>query len=227
MNGLLNLGGIQEAPWKIFTGAMGRPTNEGFRPSSWGEMLQLFYIKDSKRNYFFDAVLKTDHVNQRRLTTHPVQSGANITDHSYKIPSKLTMEIGISDAMSILGFDGNEPWTGYGVTKERSVIAFNQLLTMSDSGQPFTVMTRLKKYTNMVIESIEAIEDYRTLHELRASIVFTEVILASGVNIKKESADIMVTNNIDTGPVQGQKMTPRNNNSFFLQALEAVTGSKF
>ena len=187
----------QYAPWRTVVNAVGLATMEpmsnplkGYRPKIWDTQEKaMFYMEDNEAtSYFFDAVLKTEHVGTRRLTTHPIQTGSAITDHSYRIPSTLTMEIGVSDAMDCYSeyFDWKK---GYG---ERSVNAYQALAKLRDSGEPLDVTTRLYVYKNMVIESLSAIEEYKTRNELRATVRFTEIIIAEGISSSKESIDPQV-----------------------------------
>ncbi|HEX4209508.1 MAG TPA: hypothetical protein VHY56_03880, partial [Candidatus Binataceae bacterium] len=44
--------------------------------------------------YVFDAILRAEHQRELRKTEHPVQTGANITDHAYLLPARITLEIG-------------------------------------------------------------------------------------------------------------------------------------
>ena len=53
-------------------------------------------IKTDVEGYVFDAVLKLDHERRLAITDHPVEEGANITDHSYLEPKSLSIEIGMS-----------------------------------------------------------------------------------------------------------------------------------
>jgi hypothetical protein len=75
--------------------------------------------------YFFDAILREDHTTQRRITEHPVQSGANINDYSYQMPARLILEIGMSDAMATLiaGQFGSAPVSGSGLIGAAQSIA--------------------------------------------------------------------------------------------------------
>jgi hypothetical protein len=188
--------------WRSSINAFGLATAEpssvtAFRPKEWSEGSgMLFYMQDADGNqYFFDGVLKTEHVRTRRITAHPVQSGTNITDHSFKIPSTLTMEIGVSDVMDCFA----EDWKGG--NSSRSINAYQGLKKIQDSGQPLTVTTRLDICKNMIIESVSAPEDYRTRNELRSSIRFVEISIASGANIKTVSKDEYVSQENPTGQV--------------------------
>jgi hypothetical protein len=188
--------------WRSAINAFGLATAEpssvnAFRPKEWSEGSgMLFFMQDEDGNqYFFDGVLKTEHVRTRRVTAHPVQSGTNITDHSFKIPSNLTMEIGVSDVMDCFADD----WAnGY---SSRSVNAYQQIKKLQDSGQPLKVTTRLDICYNMIIESVSAPEDYRTRNEFRSTIRFVEILIASGAKESTVSKDKYVKDENPTGYV--------------------------
>lgn len=112
--------------------------------------------------FTFDAVFSVDHSANVTITTHPVQAGAAVADHAYMEPDEVTMDIGMTDAM-------------VGVETNHSVNAYTQLREIMAKREPVTLVTRLKTYQNMVITSISAPDDVKTMHALRASIYFSQV----------------------------------------------------
>lgn len=123
--------------------------------------------------YFFDAILRVDHFQELRSTDHPVQVGASITDHAYMLPARVSLEIGMSDAMD--SYQAGQ-FTEFST---KSISAYQLLLYLQQLRSPLTVTTRLNTYTNMVIESIRSGDDVRTLHGLRAIVSFREIILGT------------------------------------------------
>jgi len=219
----LGLTNTQYSPWKasaetiagsayIFDPA--NVSNNPYRPKQWGEKEKLlFYITVKNYNgeeinydYFFDGVLKTEHVNQRRITQHPVQVGANIADHSFQLPARLTMEIGVSDVMDC--YKKSQEWIKY--TSSRSINAFQELKKIQETGVALSVTTRLFTYDNMVIESISVPEDYRTLYTLRASIIFQQIITVQTSTVKISTTK---QKTVETKKGPQQKITISGNNS--------------
>jgi len=127
-------------------------------------------IRPNVGGLYFDAVLKTDHMSTTTITEHPVESGANVGDHSYMEADELSLEVGVSDSTYAPGSFG---------TGQRSVTAYNELLKLQRRREPFTVVTRLKVYRNMAITSISAPEDFTTANTLKAFIMLREVIFAT------------------------------------------------
>lgn len=194
-----SLAGITDIAWISVTNstglAMAEPvTKKPYRPKKWdmpqtqGESKMPFFIYDENgRYYYFDAVITAEHRRDRRLSSHPVQTGSNITDHSFRVPSSVVFEIGVSDSMNC--FEDKSDWNQEKEILSRSVNAFNHLCRLQDSGGGFTVTTRLHQYENMVIESISAPEKKETANALKATIRFTEIIVSSNAKIQTVSSD--------------------------------------
>jgi hypothetical protein len=145
--------------------------------------------------YVFDAILRAEHNRQLRMTEHPVQTGASISDHAFLLPSEVTLEIGMSDAMQAFTagvFTSN---------KSKSISAFETLVALQEGAQPLTVTTRLATYQNMLIESIHALDTKATIAGLRATVVFREIftgtVTATPVSARPQTTD---STNIGTKP---------------------------
>lgn len=115
---------------------------------------------------FFDAVFSTTHEANVTITTQPVQSGANIADHAYLEPDSVTMEIGMSDASE-------------GAGANHSVNAYAMLRAVMEAREPISLYTRLKSYTNMIVVSISATDDYTTANALKASVMLQKILIVN------------------------------------------------
>ncbi len=161
--------------------------------------------------YIFDAILKTEHGRTLRRTEHPIQTSAStpvatVTDHAYRMPARVTLEIGMSDAMASYTPGA---WSG---SASKSVSAYQALVELQRSRTLVTLTTRLDTYSNMLLEAIETSDSAKTLHGLRASIVFSEVFLASVTAVQ--------SGNIVYGPVAGD-----DHNDQALPARPQTTGA--
>jgi hypothetical protein len=192
-----------------------------YRPKGWAEEEDpaVIVTDDQGMTYVFDAILRLDHNSSRQITQHPVQSGANITDHSYQLPSVLTLEIGMSDVMDSF-YVGQ--WGSSDTTPSKSVKAYEQLLTWQESGKPLTIKTRLKTYENMVIEYVSSPDDYKTKHGLRCMVTIKRIITAE-VEVKKPTSKSPHAN-VQTP--KGQVSTKPVTVGSGLQQLEEVTGTR-
>jgi len=107
----------------------------------------------------FDAVLKTDHTSKLTATSHPIESGANITDHAFIEPAEISIEIGMTDC------------NGVGASDKM----FKSLQALQFSRQRITVVTRYKTYSNMLIMSMSVPDDYTTMNALKAMLFLREI----------------------------------------------------
>ncbi len=145
----------------------------GWRPPQWSSPVYLILVPTTGASYVLTP-LRVAHELVLRRTEHPVQSGAAITDHAYVLPTKLMMEIGVSDVMDI-PFPGM--WGGSGGST--SVNAFDALCELARQRTLVIVQTRLRSYPNMIVESVSAEETSRTVASGRFHVVFSEIFIAS------------------------------------------------
>lgn len=144
-----------------------------WRPPEWSSA-PLTSLTDQNGNiYVFDAVFTLQHSLQMTLTQNPVLTGTNIVDHAYMQPQTVTLEIGMADTM-----DSYAPgmWNAAG---SKSVNAYQKLKQLALARTVFVLNTRLQSYAQMLIAEISAPDDVNTLHALRASITFQQLIQAS------------------------------------------------
>lgn len=152
------------------------------------------YDSNNSNYYFFDAIFHETHTTTVRMTEHPVQTGANIVDHAYMMPNRLSLEIGMSDAMQSLV---TTEWTG---SYTKSVSAYQKLKELQKNRLPLTVHTRLNTYENMVIDSITTDDNFKTYHGLRATINMTQLLVAVVATVSS-SSDSQTTGTTSSGTV--------------------------
>lgn len=178
------------------------------------QVKQKVLIKTNIGGWFFDAVFKSEHTSQLKITDHPVQTGASLTDYAYLQPETLIMDIGMTDvAQSII--------YGQFTGKSRSVSAFQILQELQAQRIPLQVTTRLKVYQNMLIETIVSPDDYKTSSALKATVTLREIQFAN-VQTVKISAKPNSTNTTNRGTVEPVKP----NQTVLKQAAIKFTGKK-
>ena len=156
------------------------------------ELKDLIYVKTNIGGWFFDAYLTLAHVSNLRITEHPVQTGASISDHAYLEPRELTIELAMSDtASSVVSGQFSWGWS-------RSVKAYQVLQELQAQRVPMQVLTRLGLYKNMLITALSVPDDYKTLYGLRASVTMKEVLVATTKTVKI-SARPQTTNSTNRG----------------------------
>ena len=151
--------------------------------------------------YVFDCIHRAAHAVRVRPSDNPVQTGSAITANVVLEPARITLEIGMSDALDSYS---TGMWTG---DPSKSVSAFQTMLEILNSRQLLTLSTRLATYENMLLESVEATEESRTRFGLRAILTFRELFLAS-VGVQTLSARPQTTNSTPQGQIAPTTPTP-------------------
>lgn len=129
-----------------------------------------------------DATLEEVGTDMLQITEHPVEAGANITDHSFYRPAELTMHCGWSNARSLFAtsLGGNQTFSGGRMVKDDYVSSiYSQLLALQQSLQPFSVVTTLRFYKNMVITSLALTRDQKTSQALMVTVTMRQIIIVS------------------------------------------------
>jgi len=71
-----------------------------YAPKTWAEAVITSIVDEDGKKWVFDAFLRIQHTQMLRITQHPIQNAASISDHAYMLPATVVMEIGMSDAMA-------------------------------------------------------------------------------------------------------------------------------
>lgn len=111
--------------------------------------------------------LNESHRTEIDITGIPIETGAEVHDHAYVMPDKLILEVA----------DGN------------AAAAYNALVAFQKSRIPFTIVTGLTVFRDMLIQSIDADRDATTSRILGARITLQQVIIVSTARAHVEGAD--------------------------------------
>lgn len=94
------------------------------------------------------------------ITKQPIQQGASITDHAYKEPTTVSMQLRFQDNLFV------------SLSK-----IYKDLLDLQNSRTPIEVITLKRIYSNMLIASLGLTTDKQTENCLAISITFQEIII--------------------------------------------------
>ena len=97
------------------------------------------------------------------ITGAPVETGATMTDHSFKLPVRLEMVAGWSDSGKYDGFI-------------REI--YSKLLRLQATRMPFSIFTSRRRYPNMLLESITDPIAAATYTAMLPRITFRELIIS-------------------------------------------------
>lgn len=104
-----------------------------------------------------DVVVTERHKAEIAITEIPIENGARITDHAFILPKKITLDGATSNATA----------------------SFNALVALQESRVPFTLVTGLFVYNNMLVKSISADRDKQFSTVLKFTADLQEIIIVS------------------------------------------------
>ena len=142
----------------------------------------------------FDATLQETQTFTSEVTEHPVEQGADITDHVRPKPIELRIQgiitetplddsliMAAAKAVPGLGLLASSAFTLNSMLSNSGVVrgAFNSLRAIRDSGQPITVSTKYRSYSSMVITELAFTRDQHTGDAMAISLSLREVLTVS------------------------------------------------
>lgn len=177
------------------------------------------------------VVISEKHNDVLEITEHPVErptaEGAGfISDHAFRRPSEVTMELGFSGGGSLLdGVDTTRVFdlsTGLSIGDSPRDI-YNKLLNMQRDRIPFDVTTGKRQYQNMLVKSLDVTTDKTSENVLMCVLTLREVIITQTQNITVADKSDMAEG-VSTAPVQdaGVKSPRVANESLLLQARQGI-----
>ena len=127
-----------------------------------------------------DASIEENHVSANTITQFPVETGVDISDHVRKQPDRVTIRGVVTDHPTTFGGAGRSG---------RSLDSYYDVLTMIDEAQVISIVTSLRQYANMVIESMEVPRNAALGSSVQMSLSFrelktVEVAVAAGTSDK-------------------------------------------
>lgn len=122
------------------------------------------------------VIIEEQHTDDLMITEHPVENGADITDHAVKQPSQVIMRCGWSQSGS------NVP--GLSLTQPSPRDAYKMLLDLQASRKPFDVVTgKRPNYKNMLIKRLSTVTDEDTENVLIIDVELREIIVVDTSSI--------------------------------------------
>lgn len=121
--------------------------------------------------YELDVAVSEEHSFESDVTQHPVEDGADVTDHIRERPIAVRLEGIVSDTP--LGDLARRR----GTDALPSDDAFARLLAIRGARRSVTIETALKTYTNMALQSLTVPRDARTGAALRFTALFCQLEL--------------------------------------------------
>ncbi len=130
-----------------------------------------------------DAVSEEEHSLRSEVTENPVEEGAQISDHVQLQALELRIDGVVSDSPLRFGAISSVLNAGqtisqlFGTTKA-SIDAYNEMVRLWKSRQPFNVLTSLRRYENMVFQEVSIPRRAATGNAIHFSATLREIRIA-------------------------------------------------
>ncbi|VUS53724.1 phage baseplate protein [Klebsiella spallanzanii] len=166
------------------------------------------------------VVISEKHSDTLEITEHPVEVGAAISDHAYRRPSEVVMQVGFAGGGSLLDLLDT---TSFGLSAGLSPReVYQNLLDLQNSRVPFDVVTGKRLYSNMLIRAMEVTTERSTENVLSSVLTLREVIITS-TTTSQVAAKADMKEGANTSAVQNSGVkTPVQKNESILSRLSGV-----
>lgn len=135
------------------------------------------------------CAIEESHYDELTITDHPVEQGAEISDHAFKRPAEVVIRAGwsnsgiqsiiteLSQAAALLS-DAALSFSGTTSPFNYAGEVYQQLLTLQASREPFQIITGKRSYSNMLIRGLSVTTDEKSEHALFCTAICRQVIIA-------------------------------------------------
>jgi hypothetical protein len=134
------------------------------------------------------ATIEEEGSDSVTVTDHPVEAGAQISDHAFVRPPELVLRCGWSnssgDSLIASLFGGgstSSQFDGLSVSDYVSGI-YSQLLSLQQSLTPFKVVTSIRQYTNMMLIALHVTRDQKTSRALMVTATMRQIIRVNAIS---------------------------------------------
>lgn len=139
-----------------------------------------------------DVTVSEEHTDEVTVTDHPVEQGANISDHAFANPVRVVIRAGYSNSGQNAG--GNSAYVNQ---------QYQNFIDLKNTRQPFAIITGRRNYSNMVIIGLALTTDETTANAMILTVTCREVIIVSTQTATVPPAD-QQANPQATGPTTSQ-----------------------
>lgn len=134
-----------------------------------------------------DATVEEHMEDEVEMTHIPVETGAAVTDHAFKRPSRVTIRAGWSNSSPQAG--GNPVF---------DILTYNAFLALQASLTPFTVVTGKRVYQNMLARRVSATTTEATENSLMMTVECQEIIF-----VTTQQVTVPPVSNMSNPPANG------------------------
>ena len=169
------------------------PVGVGIVEAAVQGLLQSVFLRTRSIGPFVaNVTIEERHIDELRITDHPVERNAVISDHAFKLPMRVTIQAGYSNSSFESGGDPNYVNDVY-----------RQFLALQESRELIFILTGKRLYENMLIERLAVTTDEKTENALFLTVEMREIILVTTQTVSVPSTSVMRAPGV-TGATQSQ-----------------------
>ncbi len=128
----------------------------------------------------FDASISERFSRRKDITQHPVEAGADVSDHARTLPTEITIHGWVSeDPIVVLASVNATPSVAGGSINARVDNAWKELNRIMDQESFVKVISGLDTFDNMLLKSIDVVRDKDSGRILDATIALQQVTIAT------------------------------------------------
>lgn len=149
---------------------------------------------DKKRQLLFDGVIKTEHTLSLKIEDDPsnIKDGSAYVNNAKNDPNEVTIEVMMSNVYT----SQNDL---AGKTENRTKNAYEVLQELKTSRRKCEVVTSIMTYKNMLLKTVQVLQDENTPFGWSATLTFREAPTNTGAKNKTQS-----TSCVDDGTTNGR-----------------------
>lgn len=140
------------------------------------------------------ATVEEKHTDDLEITEHPVELGASITDHAFKRPAEIVIQMAFSNTPSIIS-EQDKYADPFDVKK-----AYQKLLKLQESRTLLHIETGKRRYDNMLIKGLVTTTDNKTENAMFITVLCRQIIIVKTQTVELPKA-VQATPAVTASPV--------------------------
>ncbi|VFR33763.1 putative bacteriophage protein [plant metagenome] len=158
------------------------------------------------------VTISESHADALQITSHPVEEGAEISDHAIRQPCEVTLECGWSNAdQAAEEAAAHEQVENGQLTRPGYVDAvYSRLLALQASRMPFELVTTRRRYANMMITSLQVSSGSPGAVQVNASLKEVIIVPTRATTLPPRNAQASPSVTAETESMGSKSVQPGN-----------------
>ena len=146
------------------------------------------------------ATVEEKHSDDLEITDHPVEFGASITDHAFKRPAEIVIQMAFSNTPSVIS--GQDKYIDPPDVKK----IYEKLLNLQENRTLLHIETGKRSYDNMLIKGLVTTTDNKTENAMFITVSCRQIIIVNTQTVQLaktvQASPALTASPINRGSVQ-------------------------